>query len=1160
MKLYFGLFIVFFLPVISTAQDVYNMSNQTVTDCEGILLDSDAGQLTDYYGHNEDIVFTICVAASDSILMTFGQFCTEAGYDILTIHDGPNTASPVIGTFSGTITVPPVMATSGCITLHFVTDANVACTGWQAAWETFISPPDDPVFSFSPAMPTCSTTAVVATFTQPIPCDSVYPAAFDIDAPVDQTITSVTPLNCSGGTATQFQFNLSPGLNQSGTYDFDFTYHYTDACDEEYILNADTSMVVNDCPLQVEIEVEDASVCPGSCTEITAVVTGGNAGTYTYTWSNGLPNSAGPHTVCPLSNTTYTVTVDDVGPAAASSASATITLLAPPVAQNDISLCLNASPVNLTATPAGGTWSGEGIINPSGIFHPDTAGAGVHTVYYTRPNGCVDSVEVTVLQINIGYDEAACPGTAPFMVSEFAPSGGTWSGNGITADGTFDPVAVGNHTVTYTAPNGCTDTKVIHVDDLTVQASDTVCQSGAAFNLVFSPAGGIWSGTSGITDIYTGRFDPGAAPVNNNVLTYTAKGCSAQTEIFVKAIFAGNDFSACPQQAAYYLGGFSPQGGTWTGNGITDPAGLFDPAANGGANFNSTLTYTLDGCTDQRIAYVIQTAIGVPVIEFCPDADNIQLNNNNTGRTPGGGNWSGTGVTSPFGPGTFSPQTAGSGTHTITYTVNTCSATMDMIVHPYPTVNDTAVCELSDAFPLTASPAGGNWDGEGVGNNLFDPQETGLGDFQLTYTSPAGCESILNVNVYELAPATLSGLELFYCHKNEETPLSGSPEGGIFSGAGVNDTIFNPSTAGEGTHIITYSYGGGNCLVSDQASVIVGAPIQPVVSISSDTLCIGNYTTINVGASGGTGSFTYQWLNYPGLGTGITVSPDSTTYYVMQITDGCSDPVIDSIPVVVQPAFYANITTGDAACYNEPVSVSAEPSLPGNYTYHWNTSPPQSAQNINAPAGRDVQLTLTNVETGCSIDTLLDIPGFPFLQAYFSLNPNIGCLPLDEATAFFTDLSTGAESGFWNFGDGTTEAFSPGIYPEHTYLDTGSFNASLIVMNEGGCTDTFTMPVCVYPDYELSIPTAFTPNGDGLNDVFKAEGTGIIDFHMEVFNHWGERMCYINSLSDYWDGTFRGNLVPQGVYVWYAQVQVLVPNGKRFLRLDGMVNVLPGMH
>ena len=105
-----------------------------------------------------------------------------------------------------------------------------------------------------------------------------------------------------------------------------------------------------------------------------------------------------------------------------------------------------------------------------------------------------------------------------------------------------------------------------------------------------------------------------------------------------------------------------------------------------------------------------------------------------------------------------------------------------------------------------------------------------------------------------------------------------------------------------------------------------------------------------------------------------------------------------------------------------------------------------------------------------------------------------------------------------------------------------------------------SISICVYPDYKLSIPTAFTPNGDGLNEVFQAQGIGIHEFHMEVFNHWGERMCYINSLSDYWDGTFRGNLVPQGVYVWYAHVRVLVPTGTKFLRLDGMVGVFPGKH
>lgn len=1156
----FYLFLFFLFPGVILAQNTYYMSNQTVTECEGILFDSDAGTLPNYYAHNENLIFTICIQASDSILMTFGQFCTEAGFDMLTIYDGPNTASPVLGTFSGTITIPPIMATSGCITLHFVSDANVACTGWQATWETFISPPDEPVFYFSPSIPSCSTNAVIATFTQPIPCDSVYSAAFEISAPVDQFISFVAPLNCVNGMATQFQLSLNPGLDQSGMYDFHFTYNFVDACFTEYLLIADTFLLVNDCPLQVEIEVEDELICPGACTQITANVAGGNPGTYTYSWSNGLPNSAGPHWVCPTYSTTYTVTVDDVGPAAAASTSATINLLSSPVAQADFSLCRNALPVNLTASPTGGVWSGNGVINPSGIFHPDSAGGGQHTVYYTAPNGCMDSVIISVLDIDAGYDEAACPGTAAFLVSEFTPAGGIWSGSGITSGGVFNPASVGDFTVNYTAPNGCSDTKVIHVSNLSVPPSDTVCQSALPFNLVFSPYGGMWSGTSGITNPFLGTFNPAVAPENNNVLSYSANGCSAQTEIFVKAINAGNDFVACPQQAAFQLGGYSPQGGIWTGTGITNSSGTFNPAANAGANFTATLTYTLNGCTDQRMAYVIQTAITNPLLEFCPDADDILLNNANTGRTPNGGNWSGTGVTSPFAPGVFSPQTAGAGTFILTYTANTCSATTTALVHPFPTVTDTTVCELSGAFALNANPTGGIWEGEGVSNNSFNPQQSGLGDFEITYTSPAGCVSSAIINVYELAPAEISGLDLFYCFSSVDIQLFGEPVGGIFSGQGITDSLFNPALAGQGTHTITYSYGGGNCLVTDQNNVIVGAPIQPVVSVSNDSICIGQYTTISVGATGGNGSFDFQWLNNSAIGTTITISPDTTSYYVMLIEDGCSNSVTDSIQIVVQPVFNAIITAGEAACYNQPVQVSAEPSLAGNYLYSWDTSPPQSTQTINAPAGRDVALTLTNTSTGCRIDTLFDVPGFPFLQALFSLNPNLNCYALENASMEFTDLTTGADSGFWNFGDGTILPFSPGVYPEHSYSDTGQFNVSLVVINEGGCRDTFSYSICVYPDYELSIPTAFTPNGDGLNEVFQPQGVGIHEFYMEVFNHWGERMCYINGINDYWDGTFRGNPVPQGVYVWYAQASVLVPTGRKFLRLNGMVSVFPGKH
>jgi len=78
------------------AQQTYNMANQTIYECDGILLDSDAGIGGDY-GHNENLTFTICVPQATQINLAFSAFCTEAVLDYIMVYDGPNTGSPLLG-------------------------------------------------------------------------------------------------------------------------------------------------------------------------------------------------------------------------------------------------------------------------------------------------------------------------------------------------------------------------------------------------------------------------------------------------------------------------------------------------------------------------------------------------------------------------------------------------------------------------------------------------------------------------------------------------------------------------------------------------------------------------------------------------------------------------------------------------------------------------------------------------------------------------------------------------------------------------------------------------------------------------------------------------------------------------------------------------------
>jgi hypothetical protein len=107
-----------------------NIGNCTANVCSGSFFDT--GGAGGNYGTNESFTQTICSNSGNCVQVNFSSFQTESGFDLLTIYDGPTTASPVLGTFSGNANPGTVTSTTGCLTFRWVTDGTVVMAGWQA--------------------------------------------------------------------------------------------------------------------------------------------------------------------------------------------------------------------------------------------------------------------------------------------------------------------------------------------------------------------------------------------------------------------------------------------------------------------------------------------------------------------------------------------------------------------------------------------------------------------------------------------------------------------------------------------------------------------------------------------------------------------------------------------------------------------------------------------------------------------------------------------------------------------------------------------------------------------------------------------------------------------------------------------------------------------
>ena len=163
---------------------------------------------------------------------------------------------------------------------------------------------------------------------------------------------------------------------------------------------------------------------------------------------------------------------------------------------------------------------------------------------------------------------------------------------------------------------------------------------------------------------------------------------------------------------------------------------------------------------------------------------------------------------------------------------------------------------------------------------------------------------------------------------------------------------------------------------------------------------------------------------------------------------------------------------------------------------------------------------------------------------YIQVNPNptAGFEPdpwittMDTPLIEFINLSTSDSTliGYeWDFGDGDT---SDEENPSHTFQDPGEYEITLRIETINGCWDT-TLAVVALTEYvQLFIPTAFTPNGDGLNDVFQVKGTPMADYNLYIYNRWGQQVWSTHNYEISWNGEDKfGNPVESGSYIYKIQ-------------------------
>lgn len=1129
----------------------YLMSDTTVTDCQGEL--TDTGGPNGPYGNNENLIFTVDADAPLEVSFQGSIEIEPAApggaflFDYLVLYDGPDIGSPVLDTLYGTVDSPPSYATVGALTVQFVSDASAQPQGFHLNWSANPPPPALPVSNLD-APGSCPFSALEWSFTPAIECDLIDWSSLTISAGNGQNwmvdTAAANLISCGSGFAAQLILPLEDGFQIEGNCDIMATLSLglRDACDSVWIETVSAEWSATGCGAAPDLFAESDTLCTGGCTVLHAIPRGCDSTVVIWSGSDGTSYTGlGPWEVCPSSTTTYSATATESPSGLSGSTTVDITVIDLGAWVEDTTLCPDEV-LLLPSSDIAGQWTGAGVsTDPPWFFDASESGAGIHLLEFTATGSaaCSSTTEVEVVDIQAPSDLATCPGSLPF---DLPSTGGSWSGPGIV-EGTFDPLVAdstfgpGPYTVLLEW-SGCTAQTQIHVEPLAADIEiGTVCASDGPIPLPMEPPGGAWSGTG--WDDASGMWVPEEAGLGPFSLTYTMEGCARDAFGVVLPIEAGPSQTSCPEQLPFIpFANFIPPGGNWSGPGITTvglSSGEYDPSLVPDAQWNALVYSAPNGCSDTLWMYNRQTAISPQVIHACAgDTDNL-IGEGGAEASPWCGTWESedTGTVEDEGDCLWSAYATAFeiGSNLLTYSVNGCSDTLEVIVYPDTLpLEDWSACisEPDTALPLL--PTGTQWNGNGIqytstSSWQWSASVAGAGSHPLIWTTPAGCTDTIEAFV-EIPPTWSAPFDDDVFCANSTLLL---PPGPISNGNGPSPSQENWSLdaapwppnvtsaqLGSGTHSAELLWTGNVCTISASWPFEVLAPIHVDLSAGDLTLCPGSGTESTVGLSGGltADGFELVWSdNGPPL-LERTLVPSASSWWWVEVTDGCSTPARDSLFLTLVDPIDAEALFGPLDCHGAPVNLLLDANAPAGVQHVLDGDTLGSGPlTLVLPGGSNADWLLIDPVEGCALDTVLNVPSHPALNAAFTLYPAADCIPWDAQPIGLIDLSQGADAGQWNCAlthvphDSSVSAlslpWSLGTNPSLELPAPGIWSVSQILTQSNGCADTLVQSLCLLPPTQLWLPEAFSPNGDGTNDALFPRGSGVKSWEMTVTDQWG---------------------------------------------------------
>jgi hypothetical protein len=612
--------------------------------------------------------------------------------------------------------------------------------------------------------------------------------------------------------------------------------------------------------------------------------------------------------------------------------------------------------------------------------------------------------------------------------------------------------------------------------------------------------------------------------------TYNSPFCQADPQLTESPAFvgaaSGGVFSSTP-------GGLSLNTSTGVVTFATSTPGIYDVtntiAASGGcaAAVHTTqmevlLTPTVNDPSDQELC----AGVGTTLVTFSGNSGSTTYNWTNDNTSIGLAASGNTNIAS------FTAINTGTtnqvATITVTPTLNGCDGTpqtFTITVKPIPTVNAVSNQELCLGEATTDITFVGNigtstynWTSSGDNIGLaasgsgditsFTPTASGTATITVIPTVD-GCDGtpqVFTITVNPIPDASFT-LQSSICLTGGAITLTPNQSGGTFSGTGVSGTTFDPAVAGiGGPYTITYDISVNGCVNQSTEQITVTALDD--ASFTFADYCAGSTNgPANIVTAGGTFSFD------PAPGDGATINPTTgvitggvagTTYSVVYTTTGnCSATTFPAVPVTVLALPTATITGGTNICAGDALptlSISFTGAADWTYTLNGVQATTSNNPEVITPTTGGTYTVTTVTDANCtnsgnSSSTTINITT---PVASFIATPETGATPLEVV---FTNTGSG-DTFSWDFEtDGTVDATTENT--SNTYVNLGTYTVTLTI-TENGCPATTSMEITVVGGSSVEIPNGFSPDGQGLNELFKARSENLVSESFQIFNRWGQ--------------------------------------------------------